>query len=205
MPQTTSYRCPQDLIFFLVRVLASLISHSPTRLHPRVCCRSRALIRLPCLSVQLEGISRVHVSTMIATTVTALIFAYLFVNIVAVLWRNKEAHKFFEKNSPRLPVLPEPSIIDGHGRSLLSHDKNWKLMEEFHEKYGPTFGFYKMNEPWVATKDLDLIKLIEIDEAHKHINRANLGIPLTEFNHSVWQLEDDKWRKVRRVISAPLT
>lgn len=88
--------------------------------------------------------------------------------------------------------------------SIIAPGKNWKIIEDLHEKYGPTFGYYMVDQPWVSTKDLDLIKLIEVDAAHKHINRAFYGLPFHEFNHSVFQIDDDRWRQVRRVISPAL-
>lgn len=142
---------------------------------------------------------------MIALTVVALIVTYLVINLAAVAVRNKRAHKFYETKSPTLPVLPNPHIFAGHSFKVIRSRKNWKIMENLHEKYGTSYGFYMMEQPWVATKDLDLIKLVEIDKAHKHINRAFFGLPLHEFNHSMFQIDDDQWRKVRRAISPAFT
>lgn len=142
---------------------------------------------------------------MIASIALVLALVYLGVNFVAILVRNYKAHRFFQTKSPNLPVVPNPNIFHGHALSIVAQDKNWKIIENLHEHYGPTFGYYMMDQPWVSTKDLDLIKLIEIDEGHKHVNRAVLGMPFTEFNNSIWQVEDDSWRQARRLIAPALT
>lgn len=127
------------------------------------------------------------------------------ITLYQVVSRNYKAHKFFKKNSPNLPVVPKPNILCGHAISVTQPDKNWKIIEDYHEQLGPTYGFYMCEQPWVATKDLDLIKLVEIDEGHIHVNRAFLGLPFTEFNVSIWHNDDDLWRQVRRVVAPALT
>lgn len=142
---------------------------------------------------------------MIAVAFLSGCLVYLLVNVLLVLIRNKKAHKFFQTNSPNLPVLPNPNIFHGHMLYTTRPDKNWKIITDHHEKYGPTFGFYFCDQPWICTKDIDLLKLIEIDKANKHINRSKFGLPFTEFNNSIFQVDDDDWRRVRRAISPALT
>lgn len=139
--------------------------------------------------------------------IIAVILVSSWASIVGLkfLVRNFKAHRFFHNKSPYLPVVPGANIFSGHALSITAPDKSWKVIEDLHEKYGPTFGFYMINHPWVATKDLDLIKLVEIDEAHKHTNRAFLGLPFTEFNNSIWHNDDETWKQVRRVIAPALT
>lgn len=141
---------------------------------------------------------------MIVVLLGILILVYLTVNLVALAIRNRRAHKFFATKSPQLPVLPNPDPFSGHSLRVLHSGKNWKIIENLHEQYGPTFGYYMCDQPWVSTKDLDLIKLVEIDAAHKHINRASYMSPFKEFNHSLLQLEGDNWRRVRRVFGPAL-
>lgn len=141
---------------------------------------------------------------MILIVLAVLFFVYLAINLATLAIRNRKAHKFFATQSPDLPVLPNPDLFGGHSLRVLFSPKNWQIVDDLHEQYGPTFGFYKSNEPWVSTKDLDLIKLVEIDEGHKHVNRANLMAPFFDFNNSLLQLEGDRWRRVRRVFGPAL-
>lgn len=84
---------------------------------------------------------------------------------------------------------------------VTQQQKNWKIITNLHEQYGPTFGFYMCNQPWVSTKDLDLIKLIEIDRAQKHLDRLQYGGVSKEFNDSIFQVNGSDWRRVRRAVS----
>lgn len=130
---------------------------------------------------------------------------YTIINVLLVVLRNHKAHQFFKTKSPNLPVLPNSNIFAGHMLTVTFHEKNWKIIGELHDKYGPTYGYYMCDQPWVSTKDIDLIKLIELDQPHKHINRAKFGLPFKEFNDSIFQIFDDNWRRVRRAIAPALT
>lgn len=61
------------------------------------------------------------------------------------------------------------------------------------------------NQPWVPTKDIDLIKRIEIDEAHKHTDRAKAPWLIHEFNHSLMHMDGYEWRQVRQAIAPTMT
>lgn len=147
----------------------------------------------------------VVIKIMIAAVFVVLLLVYLGVNITLVLLRNQRAHKFFKTKAPNLPVLPNANIFSGHYFETIKPDKNWKIISNLHDRYGPTFGFYMCDQPWVATKDLDILKLIEVDRAHKHLNRSKFGLPFKEFNNSIFQVDDEDWRRVRRAISPALT
>lgn len=142
---------------------------------------------------------------MIATTAALLTALYFVVILLEVIIRNHKAHKFFQTKSPELPVVPGANFFTGHALGVLAPRKNWKIIEDLHEKYGPTFGFYMMDQPWVSTKDLDLLKHILLDEGHTHTGRQLLGIPFKEFNHSIQQTNGEKWRRGRRAMSPALT
>lgn len=142
---------------------------------------------------------------MLALAVLAsFVLTYLLISVTFVLIRNKKAFKFFVEKCPDLPTVPNPGLFSGHLTSVIMTDKSLQIISDLHEKYGPSFGMFYVEQPWVATKDLDLIKLIEIDEAKKHPNRAFLGGPLKNFNNSVFQIHDEDWRRARQVIAPAL-
>ena len=142
---------------------------------------------------------------LLAYAALALALIYLALNVILVALRNHRAHQFFATKSPKLPVLPRPNIFSGHIFSTTWPGKNVQILTKLHAKYGRTFGFYMADQPWVCTKDLDLLKLIELDQPHKHINRSKFGLPMKEFNQSIFQVDDDQWRRIRRAISPALT
>ena len=131
--------------------------------------------------------------------------AYVVINVALVALRNLKAHQFFATQSPELPTLPNTNLFDGHMWRVTYQPKNVFIIDELHKKYGTTFGYYMCDQPWVSTKDLDLLKLIEMDKAHLHINRSKFGLPFKEFNESIFQVDDDQWRRVRRAVSPALT
>lgn len=130
---------------------------------------------------------------------------FTIINVVLVLMRNYKAHQFFQTRAPKLPVLPEPNIFAGHLLEVTFREKNVQIINKLHEKYGPTFGFYSANQPWISTKDLDLLKLIELDKPTRHIDRVQMGLPFREFNNSIFQVNGDSWRRIRRAIAPALT
>ena len=134
-----------------------------------------------------------------------LVLVYIVVNVTLVILRNSRAHQFFKTKSPDLPVLPNANIIHGHLLDVTYPPKNWNIITKLHNQLGPTFGYYMGEQPWVSTKDIDLLKYIELDHAHKHINRSKLPLPVDEFANSIFQLDDDDWRRVRRAIAPTLT
>lgn len=142
---------------------------------------------------------------LIIVVLLAAISAYILAQFVGVFIRNQKAFKFFSSKCPHLPTVPNPSPFSGHLTRLIMTDMSWKLITQLHTKYGTNFGLYYVDQPWLATKDLDLIKLIEIDEAKKHPNRAFLGGPLKHFNESIFQIDGEDWRATRQVLAPALS
>lgn len=134
-----------------------------------------------------------------------LLTIYFLISVSKVIIRNHHAHKFFKAKSPHLPVVSRPNIFIGNLHQTLYDLKNYNVIDQLHNKLGKTFGYYFADQPWVSTKDIDLIKKIKVDRAQRHLNRANLGIPTPEFNNSIFQLNGNDWRKVRRALAPTLT
>lgn len=143
---------------------------------------------------------------LLAVILCAAFIVYICINVALVAVRNRKAHKFYATKAPNLPIYPKkPRLFSGHIYDLTIPRKNHKILRELHKELGPTYGFYVCDQPWVATIDIDLIKCIEVDQGHKHINRAIFGVPVKHFNESIFQKKDDEWRRVRRAIAPALT
>lgn len=141
----------------------------------------------------------------ILTLSLILLGVYSSINVVKLIIHNHRAQKYFQTKSPKLPVVSNPSIFIGNTFQVTWNVKNCETVEAWHRKLGQTFGFYIIDEPWVSTKDLDLIKRIEIDEAHKHLDRIRIGFPIAEFDKSIFQINGHEWHRVRRAIAPTLT
>lgn len=135
------------------------------------------------------------------------VIVYGFCTIVAIYLmviaaRNYKAHQFFKLKSPKLPVLPDPDIFGGHYDTLY-HPRSWKLFEDYHKKYGKTFGFFYCAQPFASTIDLNFMKTFVLDEPNDHINRTNLHLPSKLYStSSILIAEDDNWRRLRKVVGA---
>lgn len=141
------------------------------------------------------------------TLILALVLSvvYFTVQVIKVIIHNRRAHKFFQTKTPKLPIVPDPNIFVGNINQTVWNMKNCEFIDKWHNELGVTYGFYFRSQPWVSTKDIDLIKRIEVDEAHKHLDRTFVGNPIHEFNTSIFQINGDKWRRVRRAIAPTLT
>lgn len=140
----------------------------------------------------------------ILLTVLSVSLAYIIFGVLHVVLRNARAHRFYKEKSPNLPVLTDTNIFNGHLYKTILAYKNCEAFDELHRQYGPTFGFYRYHVPWVATKDIDLIKKIEIDQSYKHIDRVRFDSISDDFDHSIFQVNGDPWRKVRQILAPAL-
>jgi len=113
--------------------------------------------------------------------------------------RNYRAHKFFEKKSPNLPVLPNPKLLSGHFDELIYAFDGWKKVELNHEKYGDSYGWFYRDKPIVSTIDLDLIKTIHLDQSNVHINNLSTDTPIDEIEiDCIITAKDEQWRRLRK-------
>lgn len=141
----------------------------------------------------------------LAILAAVLALVYLSIGLLRVFLRNYRAHNFFKTKASKLPVVPNPNIFIGNVLQTTYQDKNYLKIDALHKKYGKTFGFYMCHQPWVATKDLDLLKRTQIDHAYKHLDRTVIGMPFDEFKNSIFQVNGDEWRQVRRAIAPTMT
>lgn len=156
-------------------------------------------------SVATERLRSLIVIMFVLALTLILLVLYLSLNTIRVVYRNYRAHKFFQIKSLKLPVLPNPNIFVGNINQTIWCMKNCEQIDRLHNKLGKTFGHYMADQPRVSTKDIDLIKRIEIDEGHKHTDRARATWLIHEFNNSLMQISGDKWRQVRRAIAPTMT
>lgn len=135
----------------------------------------------------------------------SMLAVYISIHVICRALNNYHAHKFFRINSPKLPVVPNPNILFGNLFQTVWLMKNSEQIDRWHNKLGKTFGFYIGHLPFVTTKDLDLIKKIEIDDANKHLDKQVLDYPHHEYSNSILQINGDKWRTVRRATASAFT
>lgn len=144
---------------------------------------------------------------MSAAVLAVLLFVavYFLSRVIIVAVHNYRAHRFFKTKSPRLPVVPGPNLFLGNIDQTVWALNNCELIDRWHDELGKTFGHYVAEQPWVATKDIDLLKRIMIDDASKHLDRIFTRTPLHELNTSIAQINGDEWHRVRMAIAPTMT
>lgn len=134
-----------------------------------------------------------------------LLVAYVSVYLANRILTCYHAQRFFQTKSPKLPIMPSPNIFLGNIHQTIWQMKNCHIIDRWHDKLGKTFGQYVANKPLVSTKDIDLLKKILIDDSNKHLDRLSFDFPSHEFSTSIFQLNGNEWRSVRRVIAPTVT
>lgn len=133
--------------------------------------------------------------------VISLVITYFFLNISRVLLKNYKAQKFFSEKTPSLPALKNPNILTGNVLQTLALSKSYKVVDKLHDELGSSFGLYFFGRPWIATKDLDLIKKIQLDDGYKNVEeREPWPIPAEVFDHSISQASGQVWRQLRKAL-----
>uniref|UniRef100_A0A8C5FPY4 Forkhead box K1 n=1 Tax=Gadus morhua TaxID=8049 RepID=A0A8C5FPY4_GADMO len=101
--------------------------------------------------------------------------------------------------------VPGPKPIPFLG-TMLAYKRGFNTFDmECFNKYGKTWGIYDGRQPLLCTTDVSLIKTVLIKECYSlFTNRRNLRVngPLYD---SVFNAEDDHWRRIRTVLSPTFT
>lgn len=143
-------------------------------------------------------------SLLIGAAITLLVT--LATNIVLKTYRVHKAHKRFKKESLGLPTIPINWSPGGNIHDFVYNPSLVAKLEPLHRRLGKTFGFMFGEQASVSTIDLTLIKILNVDESSKHINRASAGVPLKEIRHdSIKFVKDEQWRRIRKPLAQSLT
>lgn len=130
------------------------------------------------------------------------LFIATVIYVLATLFRNYRASKFFKNHGSQIPVLPNWNVFFGNAMDTYLHRRNWKVMSDLHSKYGLTYGWFYFDKPVISTIDLDFIKAVNIDENHDHFDRLVLNIPVSELiDDSIAFAEHDQWLRLRKAMA----
>lgn len=133
-------------------------------------------------------------------------FIFVLFQVISTAVRNKLAHQFFKKKSPKLPVLPNPGTFGGHMSEVVWAKRSWLKLKSLHENYGKTFGLYHCHKPHVSTIDLDLIKSIVLDKSSDHLTPTKLNTPFDVIEEdSILTSGGEQWARLRSCIAPNLT
>ncbi|XP_039348803.1 cytochrome P450 3A9-like [Mauremys reevesii] len=126
----------------------------------------------------------------------ALLIALLFLLILYGIW----PFGFFKKLG-----IPGPKPLPFFGTAL-EYRKGFLVFDyTCYEKYGKIWGFYDGRQPVLAVTDSTVIKTVLVKECFTTFtNRRNLGL-VGELESAVSLAEDEKWKRIRTVLSPTFT
>lgn len=135
---------------------------------------------------------------------TALLLS-LIVTVANQTIRSRLALYKFLKTYKGLPVpLDQVSWFSNH-MFKWAMDENCQTLNELHKKHGKYLAGLIHELPCLSTTDLDLLKTLVVDSASKHINRAQLKIPMKELESDcILFARDDQWRRLRKAFAPAL-
>lgn len=109
-------------------------------------------------------------------------------------------HGVFEKMG--IPG-PKPMLYFG---TVTKTNKVYFLADvECAAKYGRIWGFYELRQPVLSVMDPDMLKTILVKDCFTYFpNRRNLGL-LGDLRDAMTLSEDDKWRRLRNIITPAFT
>lgn len=81
--------------------------------------------------------------------------------------------------------------------------RNYNLIDEWHNRLGKSFGHYMVDQPWISTKDINLLKKVMLDGGNN--DRMSVEMPIPELNNSIVLINGDAWHRVRMALAPSLT
>lgn len=113
------------------------------------------------------------------------------------LRKRYEAFQVFERGG--IPSVGNKNPISGNLFEVIVPNHNLKVIHDYHQRLGKTFGCFYGPDPWVFTTDLDLLQKVFTDG--KTIDMTQFRLPfITEINRSLSQVQGDEWRRLRRIL-----
>ncbi|XP_061397874.1 probable cytochrome P450 9f2, partial [Musca vetustissima] len=120
-------------------------------------------------------------------------------------WATKNNNFFKERNLE----YEEPRFLFGNSWEMLMKRKTgFEFLCEVHQRHkGMVYGAFDMRQPVLMIRDPELVKQILIKDFDHFVNRQVSSSGATEnlFSHSLFMMENDKWRDMRSTLSPAFT
>lgn len=127
------------------------------------------------------------------------ILLLLTIKFNSIINERYEMHEIFDKGN--VPSVSNKSALTGNLMELIAPNHNILIQEEYHRRFGKTYGIFYGADPWILTIDVDLLYKVFVLDSYKYINHTQYRVPLmTEINRSLVQVKDDEWRKQRKIL-----
>lgn len=131
----------------------------------------------------------------------ALTAAYLVMQFIVFLFKRHHRHKTFE----RMKINgPKPHFIHGHLYDT-RRQPYVKFAHKMHEKYGKNVGIYLGGDPYLMTKDLDLIQQVFVARSRTFYDRMNFYLNIDPVPDNLICQRGDRWRYMRKLLTPAFT
>lgn len=134
----------------------------------------------------------------IASKLVAAIIGLTVMQLIVIIFKRRHKHKTFE----RMQVLgPKPHFIHGHLYDTRGSVPYVKFAHKMHEKYGKNVGIYLGGDPYLMTKDLDLIQQVFVAKSRIFYDRMNFYLNVDPVPDNLICQRGDRWRYMRKLLT----
>ncbi|KAK7070405.1 hypothetical protein SK128_013372 [Halocaridina rubra] len=96
----------------------------------------------------------------------------------------------------------KPHLLYGSYDTLRAEGRlSTDVIGDWIKMYGPVFGYFIGQTPYMVVRDLDMIRQVLVKDFHNFSNRPKLVIEAQPVIHTVVGLRDQKWKDVRSVLA----
>lgn len=127
----------------------------------------------------------------------ALAAGLLVMQILILTFKRIHRHKTFE----RMQIKgPKPNFIHGHLYET-RRQAYVKFANKMHETYGDNVGIYLGGDPYLITKDLDLIQQVFVAKSRLFYDRMDFYLNVDPVPDNLICQRGDRWRYMRKLLT----
>lgn len=127
----------------------------------------------------------------------ALCAAYLVMQFIKFIFQRRHLHQTFK----RMKIDgPKPHLIHGHLYET-RRQPYVQFAHKMHEKYGKTVGVYLGGDPYLLTKDLELIQQVFVAKTRNFYDRMNFYLNVDPVPDNLICQRGDRWRYMRKLLT----
>lgn len=131
----------------------------------------------------------------------ALALAYIVMQIIVFVLQRRNKHKTFDRM--QVPG-PKPNLIHGHLYET-RREPYVKFAHKMHEEYGATVGIYLGGDPYLMTKDLELIQQVFVVNSRSFYDRMNFYLNVDPVPDNLICQRGERWRYMRKLLTPAFT
>lgn len=131
----------------------------------------------------------------------AFIASLVSMQIILCIIKRRHRHKTFE----RMQIIgPKPNLIHGHLYET-RREPYVKYAHKMHEKYGKNVGIYLGGDPYLMTKDLELIQQVFVANSRIFYDRMDFYMNVDPVPDNLICQRGDRWRYMRKLLTPAFT